>query len=387
MRPFPSIDRPSSFSGPRHVLTATTHPPQAHGYAHWLPILWPLRHDFARAAAKAAADASRFCDTHVAEPFKGIAQELFHGYEPTIDPTQVGHGHVHVHVGHGHVHVHVGHGHGARWAFTCACAPRPLTVRAWPSQVRATRESLVRMLEDFVRDHGVAGGDEAVAEAMAEAAKGSMGIVTSAFEAQVRTPITSLVNGRLLRSLLLIMQQLRLLMEEEVAAVDVLLKRNDFNLQVLATIPALGLFTLILLGLRKAWRRLRSSDAARREPIDALQAEVIAIDALLTRDEGDHTIRHGLRPRAFQRGALSAFEASPMALSEVGELVFRVQRLRKLGSSWLRGLLRTELMHDAQVLLDSGSHAHVHAHAQHAHAHAQPDARRAGAPRLGQAHR
>ena len=43
-----------------------------------------------------------------------------------------------------------------------------------------------------------------------------------------------------------------------------------------------------------------------------------------------------------------------MALSEVGELVFRCQKLRAAGSHWLRGVVRTELMHDAQVLLDSG---------------------------------
>ena len=82
----------------------------------------------------------------------------------------------------------------------------------------------------------------------------------------------------------------------------------------------------------------------------------MAIDALLTRAEGDPTLRPqgSMRPPAFQRGALSQFEASPMDLSEVGELVFRVQRLRDLGGHWLRGVLRAEVMHDAQVLLDSG---------------------------------
>ena len=43
-----------------------------------------------------------------------------------------------------------------------------------------------------------------------------------------------------------------------------------------------------------------------------------------------------------------------MPLAEVGELVFRVQRVRREGANWLRGALRMELMHDAQVLLDSG---------------------------------
>ena len=146
---------------------------------------------------------------------------------------------------------------------------------------------------------------------------------------------------------------MRLLMEEEVEAVDSLLKRNDFNLQVMATVPALALFIVVALAFRSGWRRLRGSDSARRDPIEAIQAQVIAIDAILTRAEGVR--RHAdMRPPAFQRDELSMFEASPMALSEVGELVFGVQRLRKAGSHWLRGLARNELMHDSQVLLDSG---------------------------------
>ena len=44
--------------------------------------------------------------------------------------------------------------------------------------------------------------------------------------------------------------------------------------------------------------------------------------------------------------ALTQFEASPMLLQEVGELVFRVQRFRESASRWLRGCLRTECMHD-----------------------------------------
>ena len=176
--------------------------------------------------------------------------------------------------------------------------------------------------------------------------------------------MSNLINGQLLRSLLLLVQQLRLLMEEEVEAVDSLLRRNDFNLQVMATVPALAFVWLVLMLLRSSWRRLRGADAARRDPIEAIQAEVIAIDALLTRGEstrGDHQLgyesRHEsreVRPPAFQRCALTRFEASPMSLSEVGELVFRVQRLRAAGSQWLRGLVKNELMHDAQVLLDSG---------------------------------
>lgn len=95
---------------------------------------------------------------------------------------------------------------------------------------------------------------------------------------------------------------------------------------------------------------------------------MIAIDSLLTRAEGHRasagsggggtpsssTSTAAYRP-AFQRGATTQFEASPMALSEVGDLVFRVRKLRRAGSYWLRGHLRNELLHDAQILLDSGT--------------------------------
>lgn len=164
--------------------------------------------------------------------------------------------------------------------------------------------------------------------------------------------MSSLLNGQLLRSMLLLIQQLRLLMEEEVEAIDSMLKRNDFNMQVMATLPALMLVSALVWSMRAGWRKLRSSDRALRDPIDAMQAEVIAIDALLTGAEWQ-PLRPNAAPR-FQRDALSQFEMTPMELSDVGELVFRVQRLRATGNQWLRGLVRTELLHDSQLLLDSG---------------------------------
>lgn len=62
--------------------------------------------------------------------------------------------------------------------------------------------------------------------------------------------MSGLISGQLVRSMLVLLQQLRLLMEEEVEAVDSLLRRNDFNLQLMATIPAFGLFTFLLLLVR-----------------------------------------------------------------------------------------------------------------------------------------
>ncbi len=282
----------------------------ADGYARWLPAVLAVRHDALRASVKAAADARRFWSTHVTEPLGGIARELFHGYESTIDKAQVA----------------------------------------------QTKAALVRMLQEFVRDtHATSpkASELSLDEALQRAGQGSMEAVTVAFESQVKAPVSSLLNGQLIRSMLLLVQQLRLLMEEEVEAIDSMLKRNDFNMQLMATLPALMLVSVLLWLLRSGWRKLRSADRALRDPLDTMQAEMIAIDALLTGAEWTPQRAAGALPR-FQRDALSQFEVTPMELGDVGEVVFRVQRLRKTGAQWLRGVVRTELLHDAQVLLDSG---------------------------------
>jgi hypothetical protein len=179
-----------------------------------------------------------------------------------------------------------------------------------------------------------------------------MEAVTIAFESQVKAPVSSLLNGQLIRSMLLLVQQLRLLMEEEVEAIDSMLKRNDFNMQLMATLPALMLMSALLWLLRTGWRKVRSADRALRDPLDTMQAEVLAIDALLIGAEWTPQRAAGAVPR-FQRDALSQFEVTPMELGDVGEIVFRVQRLRKTGAQWLRGIVRREMLQDAQVLLDS----------------------------------
>ena len=71
----------------------------------------------------------------------------------------------------------------------------------------------------------------------------------------------------------------------------------------MATVPALLLISGLLMLLRTAWRRLRgASHDARRDPIEAIQAEVIAIDALLTRaEEGYHVAGQGTSLGASRR--------------------------------------------------------------------------------------
>ena len=49
--------------------------------------------------------------------------------------------------------------------------------------------------------------------------------------------MSGLFVGKLPRALLLQLQYLRVIMEQELEAIDSLLRRNDFNLRLMATVP------------------------------------------------------------------------------------------------------------------------------------------------------
>jgi len=81
--------------------------------------------------------------------------------------------------------------------------------------------------------------------------------------------------------------------------VDKILQRNDFNLQLMATVPAFIVGTLLLMGLRQCWLRARTNS---RLPLEEIRRELIDIEAALTRADGPHrSAREG-------RAALSHFE-------------------------------------------------------------------------------
>jgi len=176
-----------------------------------------------------------------------------------------------------------------------------------------------------------------------------MGPVTSIWEEQMQSPVSNLLRGDLVRVMLLQVHQLKLLAEEEVEAVDLILRRNDFSLQLMAIIPAAVLIWLVLLLLRQAWQACRTNS---RGPVGEIRAILISIEGALTRAASPPALNYlaGLT----DEGVITQHEASPMGLVEAGEIVFHVQRLRGQGSHWLRGLMREDLLHDAQELLDSG---------------------------------
>jgi len=254
------------------------------------------RKEAAAAAVDFYNDFRRWMGTHVNEPIRGIAREFSHDYPPVIELEQV----------------------------------------------QATRQSLVRALTEFAAAVHKESEPAAREAAMAAAAAGSMNDVTSVFEDGVRAPISNMMRGELLRAMLLQVQQLKLLMEEQVAAIDRILARNDLSLQLMAIVPAAALAVALSYVVRRLWCLLRASP---RGPIDDLRSELITIEGMLTRaagrlPAGSHT--------------LTQYEASPMDVAEAGDVVFRVQRLRSKGAHWLRGWLRNDVLHGLHELLDSG---------------------------------
>lgn len=130
-----------------------------------------MRAEGIRGVRKSTSDLRRFWHTHIIEPVRAIGTEFFHGYQPTIDPAQVRQAR----------HLRRSPLIDGLRSPSMACVPH-----LHLAQVRQTRESLARMLQDFVRDtHAAAEGDAALRAALDKARAGSMEAVTAAYERQV----------------------------------------------------------------------------------------------------------------------------------------------------------------------------------------------------------
>ena len=91
------------------------------------------------------------------------------------------------------------------------------------------KASLSRMLQHYVDDHAIEGVDpQQLREAIANC---DMGILTKDFEKEMQKPVLNLVSGDLVRLILLNVQFLKKEMLSVVAALDQLIRQNQFNLQ------------------------------------------------------------------------------------------------------------------------------------------------------------
>ncbi|WIA16343.1 hypothetical protein OEZ85_013041 [Tetradesmus obliquus] len=139
------------------------------------------------------------------------------------------------------------------------------------SEFEADKESLLRMLSEFMRDHPEAPATAAAASPAA-AANGSssssssvpgnveslldsdavnrgMAVVMACYENDLKRPIRSLVSGELARTLLIQVQRLKLDTEAAMLELDQILRANELSISLVAAIPGLLLSWGLVRGL------------------------------------------------------------------------------------------------------------------------------------------
>ena len=132
---------------------------------------------------------------------------------------------------------------------------------ASPQAVVDAKESLARMLRDYVKDTEP-GMDAQALDSLVGAL--DVSVLSRRYEAEMKKPITSLVSGDLVRMLLLQLQFMKKELLVVMTSLDELIRENQFNLEVLAIIPAaLVTWSTYQLGVQimTAVRGTRSSKA------------------------------------------------------------------------------------------------------------------------------
>eukprot|EP00741_Cyanophora_paradoxa_P014328 tig00020780_g13819.t1 len=119
-----------------------------------------------------------------------------------------------------------------------------------------SRRSLAAMIESFGRSTAPALEAGALRE---QAERGDMSVVMKVYEQELERPLVNAVAGDLLRALLIQIQKVKVESEAAMLQMDQILRANEINIELLATIPAL---LLAACGPRPAPHRLPPTSAA-----------------------------------------------------------------------------------------------------------------------------
>jgi nuclear-control-of-ATPase protein 2 len=117
-----------------------------------------------------------------------------------------------------------------------------------PSALHSDEESLVRMVDNFVKKKRELQIPQEQVPPLLERAleKGDLAILMPTYEKEIQTPIRSALLGDLVQLLLIQVQRQRIDVERAMLALDKLMRANEFNFQALALLPAAAItyFTL-----------------------------------------------------------------------------------------------------------------------------------------------
>jgi len=211
-------------------------------------------------------------------------------------------------------------------------------------RLQETTEALRGMLLDFARDSCP---DIGVEQREHLANKLDMSVVNHAYREEIKRPLVNAVRGELPRMMLIKVQSLEQELIVEKQQIDTLMRRNQFNLQVLATLPAflVGYTALCLLGKASSVVQAGFSSAT---------ARLSGRGGVLRAGE---QLKSQVRHLAVQLDHAAALEAPGSALSPrvIGRLLLCVHQLKEVSERTGKRLLGRQgarwLQEDLQELL------------------------------------
>ncbi|CEG38867.1 Nuclear control of ATP synthase 2 [Plasmopara halstedii] len=120
-----------------------------------------------------------------------------------------------------------------------------------------TKESLRRMLSDFVKDTNPKVSREEMQRIMTEM---DMSVVSLQYEKQLASAVKNLMTGDIVRMLLIQVQFIKKELMVAMGAIDELMHANQLNMQIMATIPTFlvfgGLYKLVTTAFHMIYKRL-----------------------------------------------------------------------------------------------------------------------------------
>lgn len=103
----------------------------------------------------------------------------------------------------------------------------------------ADTESLKRMVEDFLADHGGVPASQDLSVVLTAVEAGDITVVMREYESGIRKPISGLLFGSVLRTILIQVQKQKVDVDRAMTALDQIMRSNELNFQLIAAIPAL----------------------------------------------------------------------------------------------------------------------------------------------------
>lgn len=163
-------------------------------------------------------------------------------------------------------------------------APGPRVERASADDILKTRRYLRVMLHEYAQEKFKDAPPAVMAAAKQQAEAGDISMLMESYAAHVKAPVLSLISGDLLSGLLIQLQFLKADIEEEIVDMDRLLRANELNLQIMATIPIFVIASVTADVITRMYRRLlRLGD----DPWNRAREHIRNVERILTRADVD----------------------------------------------------------------------------------------------------